>query len=211
MLNYVKTYVQAFEDAVQSVDYTSAYEGKETHYSDLYDVDALVNYWLVTEIFYNEEINKKSTYMYKPVDEKMIMGPIWDMDWSSGAGGTSAGATNQWATNYFNTGAQAKQWYKNLVKDPYFLMKAQERYWEIRNVEVQNMLNKIGIHMDYLKESGQADYEVWKAKSNRGTSFASDANNLKSWLNTHVTWMDGQMKTEDSIVSDSLLQIQILD
>ena len=201
MMNYVKTYVQAFENAVQSVDYTSIYEGQEVHYSTLYDFDELIDYWLVTEIFYNEEINKKSTYMYKPVDEKMIMGPIWDMDWSSGAGGTSTGATNQWATNYFNTNAQSKQWYKSLVKDPYFVLKAQERYWEIRGVEVQQMLDNVDIHMEYLAESGNADYEVWRVKAGRGTSFASDANNLRSWLNAHVAWMDGQMETEDSIVS----------
>ena len=82
MMSYVQTYVQAFENAVQSADYTAAYDGNTVHYSELYDFDELIDYWLVTEIFYNEEINKKSTYMYKPVDEKMIMGPIWDMDWS---------------------------------------------------------------------------------------------------------------------------------
>ena len=201
MFNYVQNYVQAFEDAVQSDDYTAEYEGETLHYSELYDFDALIDYWLVTEIFYNEEINKKSTYMYKDVDGLMIMGPIWDMDWSSGAGGTSAGATDQWATNRFNVNAQANQWYKDLVKDPYFLMKAQERYWEIRGGQVQDMLDLVDVHIDYLKESGQADYDVWKAKAGRGTSFASDSSNLKNWLNTHVTWMDGQMETEDSITS----------
>ena len=201
MFGYVQDYVQAFEDAVKADDYTAVYDGASVHYSELYDFDALVDYWLVTEIFYNEEINKKSTYMYKDVDGLMIMGPIWDMDWSSGAGGTSAGATNQWATNRFNTNAQANQWYKDLVKDPYFLMKAQERYWEIRDLQVQDMLDVIDVHIDYLKESGQADYEAWLAKAGRSLSFATDSANLKTWMNTHVTWMDDQMQTEDTITS----------
>ena len=60
MMNYVQNYVQAFEDAVTSDSYTSIYEGKTLHYSDLYDMDALVDYWLINEIFFNEALNKKS-------------------------------------------------------------------------------------------------------------------------------------------------------
>ena len=197
-MNYVQSYVQAFENAVQSSDYKALYDGKEVHYSELYDLDALVDYWLISEIFYNEELNKKSTYMYKDVDGLMMMGPIWDMDWSSGAAGTSTGATNQWATNYFNINAQKNQWYKNLVKDSYFLVRAQERYWEIRNDQVQDMLDVMDDHYAYLVESGKADYEVWLAKAGRKTSFESDYNNLEKWMNTHVAWIDAQMATEDT-------------
>lgn len=195
MMTYVQEYVQAFENAVQASDYTAEYEGEEVHYSDLYDLDALVDYWLVNEIFYNEELNKKSTYMYQEIGGLMIMGPIWDMDWSSGAGGTSATATNQWATLYFNTNAQKNQWYKNLVKDPYFLMKVQERYWEIRNNQVQNMLNSIDGHYEYLKESGTADTTRWSGR----VSFDNDVTNLKNWLNSHIAWMDQKMITEDAL------------
>ena len=197
MMSYVQTYVQAFEDAVQADDYTAEYEGENVHYSELYDFDELIDYWLVTEIFFNEEINKKSTYMYKDVDGLMIMGPIWDMDWSAGAPGTSTGSMNQWATNYFNTNAQKYQWYKYLVQDPYFLMNVQERYWEIRNVQLQDMLDIIDVHYEYLEESGAADTERWSGRR----SFAEDASSLQYWLNTHVEWMDEQMATEDSFVA----------
>ena len=203
MLSYVQDYVQAFEDAVNSSDYTTNYNGESTHYSDLYDLDALVDYWLVTEIFFNEEMNKKSTYMYKDVDELMIMGPIWDMDWSSGAAGTSAGSTTEWATLRFSVrgthDAQDEQWYKYLVQDPYFLMKLQERYWEIRSLQVQNMLDRIDVEYEYLKESGAADTERWENTStNRIYTFGQDVTLLKQWLNRHVEWMEEQMATEDS-------------
>ena len=204
MMKFVQDYVQAFEDAVQSSDYKAVYDGEAIHYSELYDFDALVDYWLISEIFYNEELNKKSTYMYKDIDGLMMMGPIWDMDWSSGAAGTAAGATNQWATNSFNANAQKDQWYKNLVQDPYFLVRAQERYWEIRDEQVQDMLDVMDEHYEYLEESGKADYETWLSKAGRRTSFESDYHNLKTWLNTHLAWMDSQMATEDSFDSSFL-------
>lgn len=193
MMAYVKSYVQAFEDAVKADDYIAKYEGEDVHYSDLYDFDSLVDYWLINEIFFNEEIAKKSTYMYKEIDGLMMMGPIWDMDWSSGGEGNTY-KTDRWATDYFVQGVQADNWYRDLVKDPYFLMKAQERYWEIRE-EIQEMLDVIDTNTAYLKESGAANSAIWTGRQ----SFDSDVKGLKTWMNSHVTWMDAQMATEDSL------------
>lgn len=191
MMKFVQTYVQAFEDAVNSSDYTAMYDEKEVHYSELYDFDALVDYWLINEIFFNEEIGKKSTYMYKEIDELMKMGPIWDMDWSSGGEGNTH-STNNWATLYFGINAQADNWYRDLVQDPYFLMSAQERYWEIRYEQLQDMLDSIDVHYEYLKESGAANSAVWTARQ----TFEADAAGLKQWMNAHVSWMDENMATE---------------
>lgn len=196
MMDFVQTYVQAFEDAVQSSDYTAEYNGEDTHYSELYDFDSLVDYWLICELFFQEEINKKSTYMYKDIGELMKMGPIWDMDYSAnGEGDTSS--YNQWATLYFNANAQAKQWYKNLVQDPYFLVKAQERYWEIRYDQVADMLSFMDESYDYLKESGAANTAKWPYKQ----TFDQDFSNLDKWFDNHLAWMDTQMTTEDNLAS----------
>ncbi len=194
MMDYVQGYVQAFEDAVQSDSYSVDYNGKTLHYSELYDMDALVDYWLITEIFFNEEINKKSTYMYKDIDGLMMMGPIWDMDWSSGADQGSTYLTNQWATLYFSTNAQAQQWYKFLVQDPYFMVRAQERYWEIRNNEVADMLDELESNYTLLKESAYANQERWGHQS-----FDGYTNTLRNWLNNHLAWMDDQMETQSGM------------
>ena len=194
MMNYVQGYVQAFEDAVQSDDYTVIYDGKTMHYSDLFDMDALVDYWLITEIFFNEEMNKKSTYMYKDIDSLMKMGPIWDMDWSSGADQGVSYHTNQWATLFFNQGAQANQWYKHLIKDPYFVMKVQERYWEIRHDQVADMLAELESNYQLLKVSADANAQRWGHKS-----FDSYTKTLRTWFNDHLTWMDSQMATQEML------------
>lgn len=204
MVNYVRAYVQAFEDAVNSEEHTAIYNEYELHYSELYDMDALVDYWLVSEIFYNEEIGKKSTYMYKKHDELMKMGPIWDMDWTSGGEGDTK-ATNQWATVHFSTNAQADSWYKHLIQDPYFLMRAQERYWEIRDNQIQNMLNSIDTNYQYLKESGAADTAIWHTADSSGwgkdvpQTFDEDVQVLKTWMASHISWMDSVMATEASL------------
>lgn len=194
MMNYVQGYVQAFEDAVQSGDYTVDHNGQTLHYSELFDMDALVDYWLVTEIFFNEEMNKKSTYMYKDIDGLMKMGPIWDMDWSSGADQGSSRYTDQWATLFFSANAQANQWYKFLIQDPYFIMRVQERYWEIRHDQVEAMLAELDSNYLLLKTSADANAQRWGHKS-----FDSYTNSLRNWFNDHLAWMDEQMATQSSL------------
>ena len=198
MMNYVQTYVQAFEDAVAADSYTAAYDGETVHYSDLYDFDALVDYWLINEIFFNEELNKKSTYMYKDIDSLMYMGPIWDMDWSSGGEGETY-HTEQWATRYYSTNAQANNWYKYLIQDPYFFIKAQERYWEIRNAQVADMMAQIDSSYALLKESAAANGERW----GYGSDYKIYVDSLRSWFTNHLTWLDAQMATQDTL-RDSL-------
>ena len=198
MMEYVQTYVQAFEDAVQADSYTAEYAGETLHYSELFDFNALVDYWLISEIFFNEELNKKSTYMYKDIDGLMMMGPIWDMDWSSGGEGQTY-HTDQWATRYYSTNAQANQWYKYLIQDPWFFIKAQERYWEIRNVQVEAMLEELDANYELLKTSAKANGERWGYRSD----YKKYVDDLRNWFNTHLTWLDEQMTTQDSL-RDSL-------
>ena len=198
MIGYVQNYVQAFEDAVQSDSYTAEYEGETLHYSELFDMDALVDYWLINEIFFNEELNKKSTYMYKDIDGLMKMGPIWDMDWSSGGEGQTY-HTENWATRYYSTNAQANSWYKFLIQDPWFFINAQERYWEIRNAEVKDMLAELDRNEELLASSAAGNGKRWGYKSD----YSEYVNKLRTWLNTHLSWMDTQMATQDSL-RDSL-------
>ena len=198
MIGYVQDYVQAFEDAVRADSYTAEYEGETLHYSELFDFNALVDYWLINEIFFNEELNKKSTYMYKDIDGLMYMGPIWDMDWSSGGEGQTY-HTEQWATKYYSTNAQANSWYKFLIQDPYFFVKAQERYWEIRYDQVEAMLDELDSNYDLLKTSAKANGERW----GYGSDYKKYVDDLRNWFNKHLTWLDAQMETQDTL-RDSL-------
>lgn len=78
-MNYVKAYVNAFESALDASDFNTVYNNKTVSYSQLFDMDSLVQYWMVNELFMNVDAMKKSTYMYKDIDGLFQMGPIWDI------------------------------------------------------------------------------------------------------------------------------------
>jgi len=91
MYKHVKGLIQAFEDAIYSEDGYTDYNGKRVHYSELCNMDSLVNYWLVAETFYPADVIWKSRYMYIGGDGKITFGPVWDYDYSSGG-------ANPWMT-----------------------------------------------------------------------------------------------------------------
>ena len=197
MVNWIKTYINAFEAAIQNdQDYTSLYQGEKVHYSDLFDMDALIDYWMVQELFFNEDAMKKSSYLYKEIGEKVKMGPIWDMDWSSACMG-DVKHTDKWQTLYFRANAQGQQWYKFLVQDPYYLALAQVRYQEVRDL-IEEMVREGGTidqQQEYLAESGADNDKLWP----RG-SFTRDSETLQTWLKQRLDWFDAQFATKESFM-----------
>ena len=158
MMTYVKDYINAYEAAIQSENYTTSYNGENVHYTDLFDMDSLVQYWLVCEYTNNWDSMKNSTLVYKDLDEKAKMGPIWDYDWAFGNinmyGMTGPFVVDDWHTTLTQAGHtfceqpyQARQWNHYLVTDPYFVTKAYEAYKEART----------GILEETIKDGGLID------------------------------------------------------
>ena len=195
MLDYVINIFETFEEAIQSTpSFMANYdENNVVHYSDLFDMNALIDYWLIQEVFYNQDGVRRSTYMYQDLNGKVVMGPVWDFDWSSGGMG-EVQATNQWFTWGHNNYQQKQQWYKFLVKDPYFLTLAYERYQEIRPF-LTKMLESMEVYREMLQESADSNQQIW------GTGgFTSNLNKLKNWLTTHIDWLEQQMTSRESFM-----------
>ncbi len=78
---YIRALVQAFENAIEAPDGIDPESGK--HYSEIADMDSMVNKYLVDEITKNLDANKTSFYLYKDSDDintRLFFGPLWDYD-----------------------------------------------------------------------------------------------------------------------------------
>lgn len=205
MFNYIQSYVQAFEDAVRSNDFHATFNGQRVHYSDLFDMDSLVDFWIITEVFGNLDSMFKSTYMYKDVDGLMKMGPLWD--WDLCAGGSMViefrDYTQTWQTLYRQLSpAQGQQWYRYLIKDPEFLQKAYDRYHSIRNTLIEDLIRNGGVidqFAAYLAQSGQLNLEKWPSNNMwwpmpnpQVPKYEDKVAEVKNWMNNHITWLDQQ-------------------
>lgn len=187
MMDYVRGYVQDYENAVNAADYINS---KGQHYSDLFDFDDLVNYWLVCEFMNNIDAGRySSTYFYKDVGGDLFhMGPIWDFDYSSGNylhtefNGYSA-PPDHW--QYGKMGA----WYARLAADPYFVCRMQERYWQMHE-QFEKLPLQLDAYRNLIQESAVKDKATWQMP----TTFDYEANLLRKWLVDRMNWMDSQLK-----------------
>lgn len=189
MVSYARDYLNAYEAALKSADFTASYNNETVHYTDLFDMDSLIQYWLVCEYTNNWDSMKNSTYLYKDLTGKAKMGPAWDYDWIWGNinmyNMTGPFVYDNWHTTLsgipMNQGGfceveyQKYQWQRYLVKDPYFVAKAYEYYQKYRPTVIEDMI-KDGGTIDTLKAKYQTASEAndakWSYSYNRYSGYA---------------------------------------
>ncbi len=245
LYRYTKNYIQSFEYALHSPDHTyhaadTHYEGKgirftmlrgwkgrltetdyhdETfdgyHYSELFDMDSLLQNMLVCEVSMNWDSMKNSTFLYKDIHGKAYMGPAWDYDWAYGninmynidtCFPTQWHTTNEYFTNEWYY--QSVQWNRYLIKDPYFLYRLYEKYHEIRDNQLQDLVDSIEKYRLYLTYDGKMNDTVWLHTYNeryygggKTKAFSGAYDDLGGFVTERIAWLDEQFADFDTLVS----------
>lgn len=183
MFQYAKDYIQHFEDAVSSDDFYS--DG--AHYSDLFDMQSLAQYWLMLELSSNCDGMRYSNFMYKDFGQRFKMGPAWDFDWTWNA--SYIVPTDEWWTdqNYYN---ETAHWYKYLVKDPYFLTQVYALYQAHRDAfaEVYAEGGSMDRAAAELIAPAKADLAKWHEKQDYETEYQK----TKTYVTERFGWLDKQ-------------------
>lgn len=210
VMTYAYNFVSAFyEAAYLSDDFYALYNGVLTHYTEFFDIDSLAKYFLITEIYFNEDTGLKSTYFYKDMGELAQMGPVWDMDYSSGGQGKQAYVYDQWQAVFYSNYSQDNQWYKGLIRDPYFLSKALEMWDTYRDTIFELIADDGPLESaySYILESALADDVVWPADYDPNNpdapvtgDFLSGYSVFKTWMTNHLAWLDAQFTTLNHLV-----------
>lgn len=76
-VQYIQNYYQAFEDAVLS---DNGYNAMGKHYSDYIDVESYAKLYVFQELVKNLDAAATSLFFYKEEGEKLVAGPVWDVD-----------------------------------------------------------------------------------------------------------------------------------
>ena len=202
--NYIRNYVQKFEDVLLSANYDSQ---SGPCYRDMMDMESAAKYWLIDALSANGDgYGTGSTYFYKKRDTesedgtripgKIYWGPLWDFDYAWPYGDTE----NEWRVLH--------DWILAMLHDTGeggFVQEIKAQ-WPAVQTAARKLTEKDGIIDQYYEEtkaSQAQDYIINPPDPEEYEDefvYEDEVEALKAWINQRVAWMDKHMNDLDDLV-----------
>ncbi|MBL0747095.1 CotH kinase family protein [Nocardioides baculatus] len=149
----VRGAVTRFEKVLYGPDFADPKIG----YRNYVDVRRLIDWYLVEELFANQDSNFQSSVNFSWIPGKrFVFGPVWDFDLSAGTKWKASTPPEGW---YTRTGAS---WMSRLLQDPGFARRVKKR-WQVLRPTVDAVLAQLPQAAATLAPSAEADWDLWHA------------------------------------------------
>jgi len=192
---YAKGILQRAEDVLYADNFKDSTNG----YRRYFDVNSLVNWYLIQELTKNIDLQKSSVYIYVDTknENKLCFSPVWDFDFSMG---NLEDANGMRAVEF--------PWMPRFMEDPYFMNLLKKRYKEKREGLLSGIMRSINNNNREINLSQQKNFSIWTEPHYQGffqnsyPSFvyrnihADEVFHLKKWMVERVAWMDSQYLDE---------------
>lgn len=204
---YIQDYITDWEVALKSSNFTDP----STGYKPYIDVGSFIDYFLLTELSKNVDGYRISTFLHKQrfsEGGKLVAGPLWDYNIAWGnANYCQGGSTSGWEINFNSIcgGSGALQnpfWWNRMLEDPLFANEVKCRWTQLRQGILSDsvLLNYIDSMALVLEIPASRHYQKWPILGTYvwpnnfvGTTYLSEINYLKTWIQNRTAWMDANM------------------
>ncbi len=157
-------------------------------YGELIDIDAMANYLLAQLLTGNEEINHpKSTYMYKAINGKYTMGPLWDFDWAFSFEEGQGHYSNPDRPLFWEGDATGTRFFNKIYSDPAVKLAMAQKWQRFKAGPYAELLQYIDDYADTIGESRAADRALWQTGD---PNFEVERENLKNWFVRRSLYLD---------------------
>ena len=225
MVKYLEGYLRQFETVLQGPNFANPTSG----YSAYIDVSSFIDAQLWLEIAKQVDGYVFSTFFYKDRGRPIHAGPLWDFNIALGNADYATGDSPKgWL---YNASEQAPLsggiYYPHLLKDPNYLMRTFDRYWELRkgiwgsnsilaridsianllldgnpavisNTTPKTVDNPVARH--YRKHAILGTYYWPNAPGvELRKTYQSEVAAMKKWLTDRLNWMDDQFRLGSKI------------
>ncbi|MDR2569400.1 MAG: CotH kinase family protein [Oscillospiraceae bacterium] len=171
--------------------------GTEWDYQRYIDVDSFIDYFLIVELIRSIDSGEYSTFMHRPFGEKLVMGPLWDCDYSMG--------NTNYAQPYYHSFINMMKQFsiRNLMDDEDFKTRYIDRWTELRGSiwsdhQIFGMFDEM---VEYLIEPAAQNALRWPEKYDGKThifsnpepyttSWDEEIERTREWLVKRVKWLD---------------------
>lgn len=197
---YIRNYMDAFEDAMDAADYQDTYR-------DFVNVSSWVDYFLVTEIAKHIDAYKLSFYMHKKKitnGGKLHFGPLWDFNLGYGNFDFDCPPDPEGWSYLFGDFCSfwLPFWAKKLTDIPQVSHQIDCRWTELRSgpFQTDSLIQYIDDQALLLEDAQVRNFERWNVLGQYvwpnnfvGNTYEEELDFLKNWLTTRLEWMDANM------------------
>ncbi|MBX3006769.1 MAG: CotH kinase family protein [Melioribacteraceae bacterium] len=204
--NYIKNFINLFETLLTKSAINEPFSG----YTNYIDVDAWIDYFLISEFTKATDAYRLSTYLYKDRDSeggKLVLGPIWDYDLSFGlADYADSWLASGWQAyiNHYEGLWSAPFWTTKLIDDPMFLHKLAKRWHSIKETvfKPEVIVKFIDQNTSLIQEAQLRNFQKWPElfngtyiwpNKNRFYSYSDEILYLKTWITQRYNWIDNKL------------------
>jgi CotH kinase protein/Calx-beta domain len=181
----VKGAVARLERSLRGRHFTHPKRGYAAHI----DVDSVIDWYLVEELFRNQDSNfGSSVFLTWAPGRKFAMGPVWDFDLSAGSKWKATTLPEGWHTR------EGRHWIARMFHDPGFAARVRARWAELRPT-FEALVAELPTSADVLREAATRDWGLWHGPdaqvdgSVHADSFDGEVAFLREWLTTRARWM----------------------
>lgn len=174
-------------------------------YEKYLDVDSIIDYYLVQELFKNVDVGTSSVYYYYQ-NSKLYAGPVWDFDIALEA----VGPNNQNDDYKYYDEAELYVRYRNklismLFEDPRFEQKVKDRYKEVRSI-LHSVYEEIDITQQYLTKAIERNNQKWEMPGDLTTWISSRYKQEYQDLKTneeHIEYLKNQLTIQFRLLDNA--------
>ena len=193
----VVTYVKKDFDGVEATICSAERGTSPDLLGSIIDIESFITSFWVHEVFKNAEMWTGSTYLFRPLNGRLSMGPVWDFDIAGGNIDYDDDAANPegWRVRYGGL-------FLCLFESEAFREQAIARWHAIRSLEIPAIFSELDSLENHLKNSAGLNFDrwpilnewVWPNPAVYG-SYQAEVNALRSWLRSRVAWIDRQIES----------------
>jgi hypothetical protein len=212
--NYIKSYVDSFEQAVGSSQYQDPQEG----WRRFADESSFIDYLIVNELARNVDGYRISTYLHKDKQSnggKLLAGPVWDYDLgfynaNYCRGSDSSGWAWQFNGTCPNDGSLVPAWWDRFFRDTSFLSNLRCRWLQVRQSTLSNTrINKLIDSVVTLTQEARFRHftrwpvlgqYIWPNMQPVPTSYPSEIIQLKNWFTKRIDWIEQNLPNQRGCV-----------
>jgi hypothetical protein len=193
--NYIQTFMDDFENAMNSEDIANPENG----YPRFIDVDSFVDHFILCETAKNVDSYRISAFMSKDRDSKggkLVMGPIWDFNLSFGKAWFSEDlfVTEGWQVDYNLLrpwDMRVPFWWEKLSRNKAFVNRLSQRYFSLRQglLSETELYKSIDQLIEETAEARERNFARWPETASSHT-YEEEIQQMKEWISARLQWID---------------------